>query len=168
MPTLPKITQRVVVLTSAFSVAVLAGCAGQETAEDGSGLDTAPSRSIGQGDANRQESSGAEADPEANAEQLFPDIVDVAVTRVDGHTASFAVTVSSPYDSPQRYADGWRVLDQDGEVLGEHTLGHDHASEQPFTRTQSDVMIPSGTTELTIEGRDQVSGYGGDTVTVQW
>ncbi len=99
---------------------------------------------------------------------MFPDIVEVQVDREDDETASFDVTVSSPYDSPQRYADGWRVLDQDGEVLGEHTLGHDHASEQPFTRTQSGVTIPEGTTELTIEGRDQVSGYGGETKTVQW
>ena len=90
------------------------------------------------------------------------------VTREGEKAASLAVTVSSPYDSPQRYADGWRVLDQDGAVLGEHTLGHDHGDEQPFTRTQSDVEIPEGTTELTIEGRDQISGYGGKTVTVRW
>lgn len=107
-------------------------------------------------------------DSDGAGEEMFPDIVEVEVTRDDAQTASFAVTVSSPYDSPQRYADGWRVLDQDGEMLGEHTLGHDHASEQPFTRTQSDVSIPEGTTELTIEGRDQVSGYGGETVTVKW
>ncbi len=105
---------------------------------------------------------------EGTSEELFPDIVSVEMSKEGDQSASFAVTVSSPYDSPQRYADGWRVLDQDGTVLGEHTLGHDHASEQPFTRTQSNVDIPVGTTQLTIEGRDQISGYGGETVTVQW
>ena len=41
----------------------------------------------------------------------------------------------------ERYADGWRVLDEAGEVLGEMELGHDHASEQPFTRTQTGALI---------------------------
>jgi hypothetical protein len=74
--------------------------------------------------------------------------------------------MSSPYDSAARYADGWRVLDPQGDVLGEHTLLHDHADEQPFTRTQRDLHIPVGVTEVTVEGRDQVSGFGGATITV--
>jgi hypothetical protein len=101
------------------------------------------------------------------AEQRYPDIVEVEVERGDG-SATLRVTVSSPYDSPERYADGWRVLDQDGKVLGEHTLLHDHAGEQPFTRTQSDLVVPEGTDRLTVEGRDSVHGYGGGTVSVDW
>lgn len=100
--------------------------------------------------------------------QRYPDILEVKVDRQDDRTASLQVTVSSPYDTPERYADGWRVLDQDGEVLGEHTLTHGHPGEQPFTRSQSGVQVPEGTTELTIEGRDQQNGYGGETVTVAW
>lgn len=138
----------------AAAVLMLSACGGDE-AQPAPGAEVASISSEGpNGDVAPQE--------------MFPDIVEVQVNREDDATASFDVTVSSPYDSPQRYADGWRVLDQDGEVLGEHTLGHDHASEQPFTRTQSGVAIPEGTTELTIEGRDQVSGYGGETKTIQW
>lgn len=111
---------------------------------------------------------GQGGDSDGAGEQRYPDIVGVEVERLDDRSASFSVTVSSPYDTPERYADGWRVLDQDGNVLGEHTLAHDHAAEQPFTRTQSDVSIPEGTTELTIEGRDQANGYGGETVTRDW
>lgn len=113
-------------------------------------------------------SSSQAGGPAADVQEMFPDIVDVELTRDDDQTASFEVTVSSPYDTPDRYADGWRVVDQDGTVLGEHTLGHDHQGEQPFTRTQSGVAIPEGTTELTIEGRDQVSGYGGESATIEW
>jgi hypothetical protein len=51
-------------------------------------------------------------------------------------------------------------------VYGEHTLTHDHANEQPFTRTQSGVVIPAGVDEVTVEGRDLEHGYGGETVTV--
>jgi hypothetical protein len=45
-------------------------------------------------------------------------------------------------------------------------LGHDHQSEQPFTRYLSGVTIPQGVHEVTIEGRDQISGWGGATVMV--
>ncbi len=138
----------------AVTVLVLSACGG----DDGEPAPAADAASTSSGDGNG----------DAAAQEMFPDIVEVEMTRDDDQTATFDVTVSSPYDSPQRYADGWRVLDQDGTVLGEHTLGHDHAREQPFTRTQSGVNIPAGTTEITIEGRDQVSGYGGETKTIQW
>lgn len=65
-----------------------------------------------------------------------------------------------------RYADGWRVLSPKGEELGANTLGHDHASEQPFTRSQSGLRIPSDIAEVTVEGHDLKNGYGGRTVTV--
>lgn len=117
--------------------------------------------------------SGTEAEavdtavvPASAAEQRFPDIVDVEVTRESDGRLTVAVTVSSPYDTPQRYADGWRVLDQDGSLMGEHTLTHDHAGEQPFARTQTGIEVPEGTTRITIEGRDSTHGYGGDTMSV--
>lgn len=96
----------------------------------------------------------------------FPAILAAQLTRNTDGTFNIAVTISSPYDTPQQYADGWRVLAPDGTVLGEHTLLHDHANEQPFTRTQPNVTIPSGVLTVTIEGRDLVNGYGGGTLTV--
>ena len=97
---------------------------------------------------------------------LFPDVLDAQLTRNADGTFTIAVTIASPYDTPQQYADGWRVLAPDGTVLGEHTLLHDHANEQPFTRTQRGVIIPSDVRSVTIEGRDLINGYGGGTVTV--
>ncbi len=97
--------------------------------------------------------------------QEYPDILE-AELESSGDAWNVDVTVSSPYDSPERYADGWRVLGQDGDVLGEHELMHDHASEQPFTRTQSGLEIPDGVEEVTVEGRDLENGYGGETVTI--
>lgn len=102
---------------------------------------------------------------ESDVEALFPDVVDVEVTDEGGGEFTVAVTLSSPYDSPERYADAWRVLDEDGNELGVRELTHDHASEQPFTR-QTTVAIPDDVERVTVEGRDQVSGYGGETVTV--
>lgn len=97
--------------------------------------------------------------------QRYPDVVDVTV-ETDGDAYTFRVTISSPYDSPERYADGWRVMGPDGTVYGEHTLVHDHASEQPFTRAQSGVSIPADVDEVVIEGRDSEYGYGGTTRSV--
>lgn len=108
--------------------------------------------------------AGAASDADA-AGQRFPDVVGLEVT-ASGGAYDFGVTISSPYDTPERYADGWRLLDPDGAVLGEHMLNHDHASEQPFTRSQTGVEIPAGVREITVEGRDQANGYGGATRTV--
>lgn len=81
-------------------------------------------------------------------------------------TFDFDVTVSSPYDTPHRYADAFRVLGKDGTVYGERKLLHDHASEQPFTRDLHGVRIPRGIWTVTVQARDQTFGYGGKTVEV--
>ncbi len=105
------------------------------------------------------------SDATVSAEQQFPDVLEVELTPSDD-TWSVAATISSPYDSPDRYADAFRVLAADGTELGVRELTHDHASEQPFTRSLDDVGIPDDVDEVTVEGRDQANGWGGDTVTV--
>ena len=107
------------------------------------------------------------ADTEALPDDAFPDVLAVELRPSGERTYDVTVTISSPYDTPARYADGWRVLDPSGSVLGTHTLLHDLANEQPFTRTQRGLRIPEGISEVTVEGRDQVHGFGGATVTVE-
>jgi hypothetical protein len=105
--------------------------------------------------------------PKDAGDSRFPDIRKAELTPSGPGRYTLALTVSSRYDSPERYADGWRVLAAgSGEELGSHTLAHDHASEQPFTREQPDLRIPDGVERITIEGRDTDNGYGGDTVTI--
>lgn len=105
------------------------------------------------------------ADTAPADEQMFPDVIDATAERV-GDTWTISATVSSPYDTPQRYADAWRVIGPDGTVFGERVLTHDHANEQPFTRSESGISIPDDVTEVVIEGRDLEYGYGGDTFTL--
>jgi hypothetical protein len=93
-------------------------------------------------------------------------VIGVDVAEESAGVFAFTVTISSPYDTPLRYADGWRIIGPDGTVFGEHTLAHDHAGEQPFTRTQSGVEIPVDVDEVTVEGRDLEHGYGGTPMTV--
>ncbi len=121
-----------------WAVMVLAARRGQPATENSVGEEDSASRR-GAGDAGGQR---------------YPDVVD-AELEPTGDTWSLDVTISSPYDSPERYADGWRVLSPDGPVLGEHRLAHDHAGEQPFTRTQTGLKIPEGVDEITVEGRDR-------------
>jgi len=153
--------RRVAIAITASTVLAVAGCGSeQDGGEEGGGNNEESSQQ--EGDSEQQ------AQDEADSSQKYPDVESVDVEKIDENTTDLSVTVSSPYDTPERYADGWRVLDQDDEVLGEHTLMHDHADEQPFTRTQTDVTVPDGTQELTVEGRDSENGYGGGTVTVNW
>ena len=66
---------------------------------------------------------------------------------------------------PARYADAWRIVAPDGTELGVRELTHDHAAEQPFTRSLNGVEIPPDVTEVTVEGRDLVNGWSGGTLT---
>lgn len=106
------------------------------------------------------------AGPSAAQAGRYPDVVGAKVRVAGAGVFDFDVTVSSPYDSPQRYADGFRVQGVDGAVFGERTLWHDHAGEQPFTRDLYGVKIPAGIKVVRIQARDQRHGYGGKTVDV--
>ena len=109
---------------------------------------------------------GSDAPADETIEELFPDVLAAEATPGDDGTWRFDVTLSSPYDTPERYADAWRVLAPDGTELGVRILAHDHQNEQPFTRSLNGVDIPGDVSVVTIEGRDQVSGWGGATVDV--
>lgn len=100
--------------------------------------------------------------------QKFPDVVGVRVTPATAGAFNFDATISSPYDSSKRYADGFRAMSEDGKtVFGVRPLLHDHAGEQPFTRDLYGVQIPLGIRRAVIQGRDQLYGWGGGTKTVE-
>lgn len=129
---------------------LLAGCSGDAASPEPSAT-SAPA-------------TEATADHEG-AEQAFPDVVDAELAR-SGDAWTLSATISSPYDSPERYADAFRALAPDGTELGVRVLTHDHANEQPFTRSLTGMVIPEGVDEITVEGRDLANGWGGRTVTV--
>jgi hypothetical protein len=94
-------------------------------------------------------------------DKLFPDVLAARIGPRANEIFDFDVTVSSPYDTPQRYADGFRVATRQGQVLGERKLLHDHQGEQPFTRDLYGVRIPKHVRHVVIQARDQINGYGG-------
>ena len=86
---------------------------------------------------------------------------------------TFYVTVSHPDKGWDDYADGWDVVTLDGTVLkpespAKHTrvLLHPHIDEQPFTRSQSGILIPPGATKVRVRAHDSVDGYGGQEIII--
>ena len=130
-----------------------------EVAADVTEEDTAPDVEVAEEEA-APEPITASTVPETTSDD-FPDILAAQATPTGDNTWRFDVTVSSTYDTPQRYADAWRVVGPDGTEFGIRVLAHDHASEQPFTRSQSGIVIPADVTTVTIEGRDLANGWGG-------
>ena len=96
---------------------------------------------------------------------LYPDVLGVEISGDDG-AFDFAVTISSSYDSPERHADGFRVLGDDGVIYVTQSLTRDPVAEQPFTSFAADVEIDEMVSHVVIEARDSVYGWGGATVTV--
>lgn len=99
-------------------------------------------------------------------QQKYPNVLAAQVRMAGADRFDFDVTVSSPYDSPQRYADAFRVMGRDGTVYGVRTLFHDHAGEQPFTRDLYGVKIPPAVRGVTVQARDQRFGYGGRAIEI--
>jgi hypothetical protein len=101
------------------------------------------------------------------------DVLYVRAVEAVGGSWTFHVTVEHPDTGWDDYADGWDVLMPDGTVIkpdpdGPFTrlLLHPHEDEQPFTRSQSGIVIPEGVTEVRVRAHDLVDGYGGRQVLV--
>lgn len=99
----------------------------------------------------------AEADP--------PVIEHIAVRQMTNGW-QFDVTLSHPDTGWEHYADGWRVLDMDGNELGTRVLYHPHVDEQPFTRSLGGIDIPPGTDAVLIQARCLIDGWSENTVKV--
>ncbi|NDJ55118.1 MAG: hypothetical protein GYB68_18765, partial [Chloroflexi bacterium] len=71
------------------------------------------------------------------------------------------------------YVDGWDVVLPDGTVVKPdpnspftRLLLHPHVTEQPFTRSQSGIIIPEDVTTVTVRAHDLLHGFGGVEVVV--
>ena len=75
------------------------------------------------------------------------------------HRWTFHVTLKHDDKGWDHYANGWRVVDEDGNELGMRKLWHPHEDEQPFTRSLANVLVPEGKTIIYIEASDKVHGW---------
>lgn len=85
----------------------------------------------------------------------------------------FHVTVRHPDTGWEDYADGWDIVTTNGSVLKTNEgdpftrlLLHPHENEQPFTRSQSGILVPEGVSKVTVRAHDIVDGFGGREVEV--
>ena len=81
-------------------------------------------------------------------------------TRKDGDSWTFSVTLEHGDTGWDDYADGWRVVTENGTELGLRALLHPHVNEQPFTRSQSGIVIPDGVIRVFVEARTNTDGWG--------
>ncbi|WP_299153864.1 hypothetical protein [uncultured Tateyamaria sp.] len=95
-----------------------------------------------------------------------PVIENVMAVGTGTDTYRFSVTIRHPDTGWDHYADGWRVLDMNGNELGVRVLFHPHVNEQPFTRSLDEVKIPAGTTQVQIQARDLPGGWNDGTTIV--
>ncbi len=95
------------------------------------------------------------ANPAWSQDKRQPDVLAVKVRGSGAGSFDFDVTISSPYDTPQRYADAFRAAGKDGRVFGECVLLQDHADEQPLTRDLYGVTITPEVRVIVIRARDQ-------------
>ena len=94
------------------------------------------------------------------------DVLDVRYTQSSDGSYTFHVTVRHDDEGWNHYADRWQVLGPDGSVLGERVLAHPHVSEQPFTRSQSGIVIPDDLEEVSVRVHDSVHGWDGKAMAV--
>ncbi len=127
-----------------------------------------------------EETGAPEATPTATRPSTPPtgraanaDVLHVRAVQTAEDTWTFHVTVRHPDTGWEDYADGWDVLTPDGKVIKpdpESTftrlLLHPHENEQPFTRSQSGIIIPPDVTQVRVRAHDLVDGYGGREVLV--
>ncbi len=101
-----------------------------------------------------------------------PDLDYAQVGRVQARQAQsgswrFEVTVRHNDEGWDHYADAWQVVDpQSGKVLGERILAHPHENEQPFTRSQSGIIIPNSLNQVLVRAKCNVHGFGGREILV--
>jgi len=96
----------------------------------------------------------------------FAQVTHVVATQNTGGSWCFDTSVRHNDQGWEHYADGWEILDSAGNQLGYRRLGHPHDNEQPVTRSQCNIKIPSGVSKLTIRAKCNIHGFGGKPVIV--
>ncbi len=95
-----------------------------------------------------------------------PEVQNISVEKM-GSFWSINVTIEHADTGWDHFADGWEVLDADGNVLGYRKLLHPHVEEQPFTRSISNLILPDGTREIFIRTHCSVDGWTGTPVSFE-
>lgn len=108
-----------------------------------------------------------DAAPDFNPDLNFAQVVQVAALLESTGRWSFSVTVRHNDEGWEHYAGLWEVIDPEtAVVLGRRVLAHPHDNEQPFSRSQSGIVIPAETTVVLVRAKCTKHGFEGKAVLV--
>jgi len=108
----------------------------------------------------------AKADLDTYSSSLeFAQVTHVVASQKPDNSWCFDTTVQHHDQGFDHYADGWEVLDLDGNQLGALILGHPHF-KQPFTRGQCNIKVPSDISKVVVRAKCNKHGFGGKPIVV--
>jgi hypothetical protein len=96
----------------------------------------------------------------------FAQVTRVLATQESEGNWCFGTSVRHNDEGWEHYANGWEVIDLEGNQLGYRQLTHPHDNEQPFTRSQCDIKIPSGIFKVIVRAKCNKHGFGGKPLVV--
>jgi len=96
----------------------------------------------------------------------FAQVTHVVATQSSSGSWCFNTSVRHNDQGWKHYANGWQVIDFEGNQLGYRRLGHPHDNEQPFTRSQCDIKIPIGISKVIVRAKCNNHGFGGKPIMV--
>jgi len=91
----------------------------------------------------------------------FAQVTHVLATQRPSGDWCFGTSVRHNDQGWEHFADGWEVIDLEGKKLGYRQLAHPHDNEQPFTRSQCDIKIPSTISKVIVRAKCNKHGFGG-------
>jgi hypothetical protein len=101
-----------------------------------------------------------------NPDLNYAQVIFVRATQGSDGRWTFNTTVRHNDEGWDHYADAWQVVDPEDNLLAERVLAHPHDTEQPFTRSQGNIEIPSELTTVIVRAKCNVHGFGGQEVVV--
>jgi hypothetical protein len=96
----------------------------------------------------------------------FAQVKDVLATKEASGSWCFGTSVRHKDEGWEHYADGWEVIDLEGNQLGYRKLHHPHVNEQPFTRSQCNIKIPEEMFKVIVRAKCNKHGFGGKAMVV--
>ena len=104
---------------------------------------------------------------EFDPDLAFAQVKFVKAVQSSNSSWSFYVTVRHNDEGWNHYANSWEVIDPDTEeIFTERILAHPHETEQPFTRSQSRIILPEGQRYVLVRAKCQLHGFEGEAVLV--
>ncbi|WP_413698946.1 hypothetical protein ACLKMH_15420 [Psychromonas sp. KJ10-10] len=94
----------------------------------------------------------------------FAQVEFVEAKQSSDKTWCFNTRVRHQDEGWEHYANVWKIHDLNDQQLGERVLLHPHDTEQPFTRSLCQVVIPENISKVVVSAECNLHGDGGQVV----